>query len=321
MQFITAALNIMKTIKRLKLGIFILTFVYSSFVSILTSMANGNQPLDSVISLLTANIWYSAYTGDLPVSELSFEHIPNTLDSVGFENKRYRLVYDKSVFSLDSLWSLRGSEFSCFITVLNKDSVILIQQAYDAYIPDIILIHSKPQPSTTLAKDSLINKISGIWYSKENEGKNVRLERINSSPDSVSCSEYLNDGLISSFNYRVIFAYQKNWELINKNRLYFSIYIYDNEIVVSNCNTWGSLCDNIHFNRDKPSEIANQFSLSNQPVLYPNPCSGTITLLGNIDRVEIVELNGEVMLTKEFFGIHDRTIDITRISKGVYIVR
>lgn len=313
----------MNTIKKLKLRVFILAFVCSSFVLPLSSMGNSKLPLESVIGLLTASSWYSAYTGDLPVSELSFKLIPNTLDSVEFGNKKYKLVYAKTLFSLDSLWSLNANGWRYFITVLNVDSLILIHQAHDAYFPDIVLIHSKPKPSTTMAKDSLIDKISGIWYSKDNGENSIRFERINSSPDSISCSEYKNDVLLLSLNYKVILAYQKDWELISNKRLYFSINIYNNEIIVSDCNTWGGVCENSHFIRGKPLEIANHFVSPGKSVLYPNPCNESFTLNENIgiNMIEIVGLNGQVLLKEKLLKNDKTTINMSGFSQGVYLFR
>ena len=40
----------------------------------------------------------------------------------------------------------------------------------------------------------------------------------------------------------------------------------------------------------------------------------------DINKIEIVGLNGQVLLTKKLFGIDDRTIDMSKFSNGFYFV-
>jgi hypothetical protein len=325
----------MKTIKKSKLVLFILAFVCCSIISSESSFGKSKLSRDSLITLLTSRVWYNAKTGDLPLEEHSFELIQKTADSIIWKqpegNVLYKLVYRQTMFSIDSLWELMTNHsLSYVLKIINKDSLILEPDATDSYTT--ILTHAKPKPSSSLAKDSLINKISGFWYAKKNQRieftffSMVRFERISSSPDSILFSEYVNDTLLYSAIYKVALIYQSFWALINNKYSSISISLHEDEIGLGllDCGICGVVPGRgAPYIRTDPLEIPSNCTLPNNPALFPNPCNNSFTLQGNfaIDRVEIIGLNGQVQLTKTFHKKNNVTIDITGLPKGVYIVR
>lgn len=323
----------MKTKRKLNLAVLILIFICFTGIRSGFAQRNFNLPLDSVITLLTSDVWYDSYSGDIPLVENYFVHIPNTIDSIRWNDIDYKLIRLESMIYEDSAWVLqtrRDFGFSYEILLLNNNGLSLTPY-FIMDVPQTNLIHVKPQPASTEAKNKFVEKISGDWYvidkSPAHEYQNVtrvHFEICATSPDSVTYTGYENEVLIWSENYKIVLVYQKEWYLISKNL--HAYFYYDKDcvkfIVMGGPTEFqGETC--LDLTRNNLADVAEYNLKTNNMKLFPNPCVNFFTISSDIifNKIEVVGLNGQLLITKNLNEDDENTINISTLSNGVYIVK
>ncbi|MFH2142045.1 MAG: T9SS type A sorting domain-containing protein, partial [Bacteroidota bacterium] len=81
------------------------------------------------------------------------------------------------------------------------------------------------------------------------------------------------------------------------------------------CDTVGCLCDNIYVEEIKHNE--------NSLLIYPNPANEKLTIksCGKILQIEIIDYFGRVIKTVSEIKEPEKTIDVSSLPKGLYLVR
>lgn len=104
--------------------------------------------------------------------------------------------------------------------------------------------------------------------------------------------------------------------------------------ITNNINTFEDNCDNVAFRNSKTKppakfislhprkEIASMQEKLNTLKLYPNPAKTNITISGNkMKQIEIVDMLGRQVLTKQLGGTENATINISNLQRGLFLVR
>jgi len=304
------------------------------FIKISPGAAHENLSLssDSVIALLTTGTWYDAYSGDISLHETYFACIPNTGDSIRWENSTFKLFRAKPGYLKDSVWILQpglGRELQYIISLLNKDSLCLTPMVAD--LSSTLFTHSKPQPASSEKSSQFVAEISGDWYvstiSKNHEHQSitkVRFEISKTAPDSITYSGYNDQTLLWSENYKIILVYQKQWFLMkDKMHGYFSSYkegmLFN---LMAGLNEFSGETS-LYLVRTSPLKKVNPDLIASRLNLFPNPCTDSFTTGAgpNLTRVDVVGLNGQLLLTKNLNENTGNSFDISTLNNGVYFVK
>ena len=183
--------------------------------------------------------------------------------------------------------------------------------------------------------DSIYNLIKGNWYEvivcNGYVGKCdsvysddiQQIERI-AGTDSITWKVFSNGTMTHLFKYLISYSEslilnQNRWMLIN-NGLKRIIEINNN---IFFCDLDAFDGDGIGYSRTKlVTGIINQTIDNSQLSVFPNPTNSSFVIKGveNIERVDIIDINGKILLSKvnkDAIG----TIDISILSNGIYFVR
>ncbi len=323
----------MKTKRKLNLAVLVLIFVCLTGIRSGFAQRNFNLSLDSVITLLTSEVWYDSYSGDLPVVETYFVLIPNTIDSIRWNDIDYKLFRAESMIFYDSVWVLQTHPdfgFSYEILLLDNNNLSL----YPYLIMDASesnFIHVKPEPASTEAKNKFVEKISGDWHvagiDRNHEHQNVT--RVNfsictTSPDSITYTGYHGDSLIWSENYKIVLVYQKEWYLISNHLHAFFVDYKDGVLfdVMYGSNEFQGITS-LYLIRKNSADIAECNLKANYMKLFPNPGVDFFTISSDIifNKIEVFGLNGQLLITKNLNEDDEISLDISSLSTGVYIVK
>lgn len=72
----------------------------------------------------------------------------------------------------------------------------------------------------------------------------------------------------------------------------------------------------------RTSNISVDESAALPLVVYPNPASDVIELMGNVDGVvQVLNLNGQVVIEREFEATESARLDVSALPSGVYLLR
>jgi len=83
----------------------------------------------------------------------------------------------------------------------------------------------------------------------------------------------------------------------------------------------GEIDEIVEEDNEEESSLTNT-PLNNKIDIYPNPSSGIITIGGdNIQNVEVLDINGKVVLQTNSLNQSNLSIDISNQSKGIYFIR
>jgi hypothetical protein len=322
----------MKSMNKFYYAFLVLMFVYFTNTRSGLAQQSFNLSLDSVISLLTSGVWYDSYSGDLPLTETSFVRIPNSIDSLRWENVDFKLIRSEKYFTYDSTWVLQpgsGTEPRYEITLLDEDKLCLSPMVMDGI--SSTYLHVKPQPASPEAKKIFIEEISGDWSVAEisPNHEHQKVTRVNfeisyPSPDSIIYTGYEGDSLLWSEKYMIILVYQQYWYLI-KNKLHGYFFSYKDGFlfnVMFGANEFGGETS-LYLKRTSPLDKAEYNLKSNRMELFPNPCNNFFTISSDIilKKIEIVGLNGQLLITKNLSEKVENTFDISTLSNGVYMVK
>jgi hypothetical protein len=322
----------MKAFNKLSLAFLILMFLFFTNIRLGSAQKSSDLSLDSVIILLTSEAWYDSYSGDLPLTETYFTHIIGTIDSIQWEDTGFRLIRSEINITGDSAWVLQpntGNGTSYEITLLDKDNLQLNPIVIDGI--SSTYSHKKPQPAPSEAKSKFIESITGDWsvakVSTNHQYQNitrVNFAMSNTSPDTITYAGYNDNSLLWSEKYKIILVYQKNWFLIKDNSHGYFLSYKDGFLfnVMAGASEFEGETS-LYIKQISPAGKAEYSSINNRFDLFPNPCNNffSINSDANIEKIEILGLNGQLLMTKNPNEKGENTIDISTLSKGVYLVK
>ena len=318
----------MKTYIKIRLLFVLLAIACFSNASTAAPINDSTQiSLDSVINYLTGSIWYDTYSGDLPVVGTTFKLVPGSIDSIEWNSNKGKLLLIYNGDSSISAWTLSLTDsYSYMLNIVNNDSFVL--KSLHRYPPSYIYFsHTPPRPSSLLEKNEFIDQLIGDWYVRgykynyfPSSVTMIHIERNSSSPYSISLLSYAHDSLVMSEHYGIIKTYY-SWDLL-PGGMHWKVYLDSNELILYTDWAYCSGCYRTNFSRN-PEKIKNTNLTNNILIIYPNPCSNSFSINENFTncKLEVIGIDGQVKLSKFLHEKDDRTIDISGLSRGMYLVR
>jgi hypothetical protein len=154
-------------------------------------------------------------------------------------------------------------------------------------------------------------------YAISPDGNNIR-QRIYVYNNSLPSNQLKNVVIIANMsvasqNINPSFPYAGNWYNLMDNTLYN----------VSNTTSTITLPPGgFRVYGNQPATLSNdEFSVAYTVSLYPNPTSGTFNIKGEVTKVDIYSITGQLVKSFENVSSEDYQFDINDLNNGVYLVK
>ena len=73
---------------------------------------------------------------------------------------------------------------------------------------------------------------------------------------------------------------------------------------------------------NQPATLASeQFTMLNNLMLYPNPTAGLFTINGQVSKVQVYSVTGQIVKSFEIIPSEDYQFDVNDLSRGIYLVK